>query len=117
MDFIESLRLQNNYSKVQRAGNSVDETGQFLFNTFDNRLVAKSISFTEMKVIRNSLKEYRKHIDNNSRTLLSKIYCLLTINFTQLNSSQNIVLMEGLGKVPDECVLSAYNLLKDTKHQ
>ena len=46
---------------------------------------------------------------------MSKIYCILTINFTQLSSRQNVVLMEGMGGVPDECLLSAYNLLRDTK--
>jgi len=86
LNFGQSLDPLQNYQKIQKAGNSVDETGQFLFNTHDNQLVAKSISREELSTIKKSLKDYAKHLDRNPRTLLTKIYCLLTIEFKSLNS-------------------------------
>mmetsp|Transcript_19698 Transcript_19698/g.16852 ORF Transcript_19698/g.16852 Transcript_19698/m.16852 type:complete len:82 (-) Transcript_19698:762-1007(-) len=76
---IDSLDLKNNFENILKAGvNGGGKSGEFFFFSYDNKLIIKTVSDRELKVLLNILPDYIQHFTENPFSMIAKIYGAFT---------------------------------------
>ena len=82
IDIFTSFKLCKNKKNIIKAGQSDGGAGgEFFFSTFDNKLIIKTISSSELQVFKDNLEKYYEHFVKNPNSLIAKILGVYTIKF------------------------------------
>ncbi|KAM3137825.1 hypothetical protein pb186bvf_010068 [Paramecium bursaria] len=98
LNVIESLNLEKNIEKIKGASkNDGGKSGQFFFYSSDNKVIIKTISQTELKLLLQLLPKYFEYLLSNPDSLIAKIYGIFT--FEQTNERPiNIIVMKNIAR-------------------
>lgn len=79
IDISSSLNLEKNLDRIKAAGkNDGGKSGQFFFFSSDNRVMLKTITATELKILISKLHKYFMYMQTNKDTMIAKIYGIYT---------------------------------------
>ena len=79
---------------VFKAGEGAGRSGSFFFFSHDQKFIIKTLTGTELALIKGMIESYSRHLKENENSLLSKILGLFTVD-TENFSSVHIMLMEN----------------------
>jgi 1-phosphatidylinositol-4-phosphate 5-kinase len=75
-----SLNIDQNQAQIAKAGESAGKSGSFFFKSFNDKLIVKTISHEELKVLIMILDDYKKHIkESQNMSLICRIYGAYTL--------------------------------------
>jgi len=116
LDIAKSLDFKSNEEQI-RASTAPQggKSGEFFFFSKDNKLILKTVPDTEMNMIRKILQPLHQHLDQNSDSLIAKIYGVYTYQNTDLGLKFNFVLMKNICGFPSTFVERAYDM-KGSRH-
>ncbi len=76
----DAFKVINNKEAIQDFSiPSGGKSGQFFFFTKDNKLLIKTISKPELKVILKNIDNYSEHLNSNPNSLIAKIVALFSL--------------------------------------
>lgn len=78
-EVLQSLNADRNKEQVFKAKESAGKSGSFFFFSNDKKFLIKTMNDTEMKVFQQMLPQYLRHFQNNTESLLARIYGLFTV--------------------------------------
>jgi len=111
LDITASLDFKFNKEQIDDAsGPGGGKSGEFFFFSRDKKLILKTVPDTEMAMIRKVLERLTQHFDQNSNSLISKIYGAYTYENTDLNLKFNFILMQNICGFPSKFVERAYDM-------
>lgn len=116
LDVQESLDAAANEEKVKKAGEGRGgKSGEFFFFSFDNKLIIKTMTSDELRVILEILSRYHKHhIHDNPKSLLAKIYGIFTFQRDNDPDPVHLIMMRNVNGWPGNCVVRKYDLKGST---
>jgi len=114
-DLISSLDLGRNYSRIMKSGEAQGgRGGEFFFFSDDNRLIIKTLSTKDLKVLLGILPRYGKHFQSNPKSLIAKIYAVFTYEVKNPYEKYHIILMKNVNGYPSTCTQRKYDLKGST---
>ena len=114
-DLINSLDLGRNYSRILKSGEAQGgRGGEFFFFSDDNRLIIKTLSTKDLKVLLGILPRYVKHFQANPKSLIAKIYAVFTYEVKNPYEKYHIILMKNVNGYPSTCTQRKYDLKGST---
>jgi hypothetical protein len=63
--FYQSMSPKFNREMIFKAGEGAGRSGSFFFFSHDSKFVVKTITSSELKLIKRNMVAYRKHLDKN----------------------------------------------------
>lgn len=85
---------------IFKAGEGAGRSGSFFFFSHDRKFVVKTMTATELKLVKRMMPEYVHHLENNPDSLLSKILGIFTVN-SEMFKNVHIMLMENTVRLKD----------------
>jgi 1-phosphatidylinositol-4-phosphate 5-kinase len=110
-----SLDLSKNFSRILKAGiNGGGKSGEFFFFSSDNRLIIKTITAGEVKILLRLLPSLTKYFEENRDTIITKTYGLFSFQRTGVNEIYYFIVMKNINGYPSDCVERKYDLKGST---
>ena len=78
-NFYASLSPKFNRDMIFKAGEGAGRSGSFFFFSHDGKFVVKTITSSELKLIKRMMPLYASHLEQNVDSLLSKILGIFTV--------------------------------------
>jgi len=115
-DLIDSLDLGRNYSRILKSGNAAQggRSGEFFFFSNDNKLIIKTVSTEEMKVLLGILPRFSRHFQINPKSIIAKIYAAYTFEVDDPYEKYHLILMKNINGYPSTCTMRKYDLKGST---
>jgi 1-phosphatidylinositol-4-phosphate 5-kinase len=79
---------------IFKAGEGAGRSGSFFFFSHDQNFVVKTITNTELQLIKKMMPKYTKYLEENPKSLLCKILGIFTVEAESFNQV-HIMLMEN----------------------
>ena len=99
INILKSFDLESNIKQVFKAGQGSGQSGSFFFYSKDNRFLIKTLRGDEKQNLVDMLDDYIQHlIDQNGKSLLSKIYGLFEIQ-TEYFAPVEIIILQNVAKL------------------
>ena len=98
-DFYNSLSPKYNRDMIFKAGEGAGRSGSFFFFSHDQKFVVKTMTATELALIKKIMPQYKAHMTKNT-SMLSKILGLFTIKAASF-STVHVMLMENTLRLKD----------------
>lgn len=116
IDLDVSLDLERNFEQIQKAsGADGGKGGEFFFFSFDNRVILKTLTNTDLTQLRSILRDYYRYFEKNKDSMIAKIYGVYTFERKDVkDQSITIMLMRNIAAVPRKYVLRSYDLKGST---
>ena len=89
-NFYQSLSPKFNRNMIFKAGEGAGRSGSFFFFSHDRKFVVKTMTTTELNLVKRMMPAYTKHLENNPDSLLCKILGIFTVNAELFRNVQNI---------------------------
>lgn len=99
-NFYESLSPKFNRDMVFKAGEGTGRSGSFFFFSHDQKFIIKTMTKSELDLMKKMMPAYSQHLKKNEDSLLSKILGIFTVE-TESFSSVHIMLMENTVRLKD----------------
>jgi len=107
----DSLDLQDNFNRILKSGiNGGGRSGEFFFFSSDNKIIIKTISNSELKVLLRILPAYLNHFRANPESVIAKIYGVFTLRVDSPEEKYNLILMRNINGIPANYVRRKYDL-------
>ena len=72
VNILNSLDLAKNYLQIKKImGNSGGKSGEFFFNSYDNKLIIKTLSQEDVEVFKKILADYHDHLVKYPSSLIA----------------------------------------------
>ncbi len=78
---------------IESSENDGGKSGEFFFQTYDNKLLFKTIPMTELIKFEAILHQYYRHLQDNPRSLIVKILGVYKFTFNNNTSGEQIVVL------------------------
>jgi len=89
-----SLNPDTNIEKIKKAGESQGKSGSFFFFSHDSKFIIKTMNSGELQTFKKIFKNYEKHLKDNPKSLLARIYGIFTVRLEDIDPI-HILLMEN----------------------
>ena len=100
---VESFLPGNNSKRIKE---SLGKSGSFFISTDDNRYMIKTLKSQELELLKHAfLKEYVKHIEQNPKSLLCRLYGMYNIILGQGDEILIIVMRNVIGDFKDNTIV------------
>lgn len=98
IDLENSFDLKSNEQKIRDfAGPDGGKSGEFFFFSHDNKLILKTMRYSELMALRKRLLGYGNYLNAFKDSLIAKIYGLYTFERQELNKPKiHLVLMKNI---------------------
>jgi len=111
----KSLDLKENFNRILKSGiNGGGRSGEFFFFSSDNKIIIKTISNSELKVLLKILPAYINHFKKNPESVIAKIYGVFTLKVDSPEERYNLILMRNINGLPSNYVKRKYDLKGST---
>ncbi|KAM3147767.1 hypothetical protein pb186bvf_000095 [Paramecium bursaria] len=108
-----SFQIEYNIEQINKSqGPDGGKGGEFIFFSFDNKLIIKTMSDEELKALRSRLGAYSLHLIQEE-SLISPIYGIFTFFH---NKNYNILLMRNICQVPKQYIVRTFDI-KGSQYQ
>lgn len=95
LNFEEIARSLNPYlnrDQIFKTGEAAGASGSFFFFSYDRRFIVKTMTDGELKLLLRILPNLHKHLKENAKSLLSRIYGVYTVKMRGYEKA-NLILM------------------------
>jgi 1-phosphatidylinositol-4-phosphate 5-kinase len=99
-NFYTSLSPKFNRHKIFKAGEGAGRSGSFFFFSHDDKFVVKTVTISELKIVKKIMPMYSEYLKRNPDSLLGKILGLFTVATSKF-SPVHIILMENTVRLKD----------------
>ena len=112
---VSSLDLKENLIRIASSGiNTAGQSGEFFLFSRDNRLMIKTVTPKELKILLKRLPKYSHHMKKNPGSLISKIYGLYTLEVEMSLERYHFILMKNISEEPSYFSHRKYDLKGST---
>jgi len=94
LNLAESLKLSSNLEKIRQTVESIDIDKLTSYVSYDEKIIIKIISEQQKQTISEMFENYLIHLQNNPKSLLTRIYGLYTLDQGRLGKT-NILLIRN----------------------
>ena len=105
-----SFEINKNIKKMTKGNVSPDGNKGFLFSTFDNKYVFKSISEKQLNTLVKILPNYIRHLKACDNSLMARIYGAFTYEVAKQDKKIHFVIMSNVNKYLPHNTVRSYEL-------
>lgn len=110
LDIEESLDIDKNKESIQRAsGADGGRSGEFFFFSSDNKIIVKTMTEKELVKMIEILPSYIRHMEENPKSLIAKIYGVFTFRREFDPHAQHFFVMRNATGVPPSFIPRRYD--------
>lgn len=115
VDFRRSFNPRTNEEAIKSAGSkSGGSSGELFIASSDGKLLLKTINLEEFKVFQRIAEDYCRYLCKNKGSLISRIFCLLSIDIAGTGKTTYAIIMENLMPFGEIKPLQSYDLKGST---
>ncbi|CAD8084208.1 unnamed protein product [Paramecium sonneborni] len=115
LDIANCLDLETNQDQIRECAQTTGgKSGEFFFFNYNNKVLLKTISMTELQTLIEIIEQYFWHCTNNPNTLIAKILGIYTFEGFEIGRI-SMILMKNIAKINKMAITRNFDL-KGSSH-